>query len=62
MAKIYRYHLVDREGVYWEKNIPERKQAETFREFLEQTHTIQLEIEEEHCPQATGLGRDPDLH
>jgi len=62
MTKIYRFHLVDSKGVYWEKNIPEREQAETFKGFLEEQNNIQLEIEEEHCPQAKGLGRDPDLH
>ena len=62
MTKIYRFHLVDSKGVYWEKNIPEREQAETFKEFLEEHNQIKLNIEAEHCPQATGLGRDPDLH
>ena len=55
MTKIYRFHLVDSKGVYWEKNIPEREQAEAFKLFLEEQNNIKLEIEQEHCPQAICL-------
>lgn len=64
MTKIYRYHLRDSDGKYWEKNIPEEHQAESIRQFMYDCQGIALEIEKEHCPQLHGhiLGRDPDLH
>lgn len=64
MAKIYKYHLVDKQGKYWEKNIPEYSQAETIRAFLQERDHVELQIEEEHVPQLHGhvMGRDPDLH
>lgn len=64
MTKIYRYHLIDSEGVYREKNIPERDQAETIARFLQEQEQVILTIEEEHVPQLKNgkLGRDPDLH
>lgn len=46
-----------------ESNIPTREAAETVVKFLEETdNQHNLTIIEEHVPQATGLGRDPDLH
>ena len=64
MAKIYRYHVCKSNGERIESNIPERHQAQTLIDFLEQTQGMKdLYIEQEHCPQLTGImGRDPDLH
>jgi len=61
--KYYRYHIVDGAGVPIESNIPTREAAETVVKFLEETDNLHnLSVVEEHVPQATGLGRDPDLH
>ena len=61
MTKIYRYHIVLDDTVI-EKNIPDRSQAEAYRQFLAQRDSLDYTIEREHVPQARGLGRDPDLH
>jgi hypothetical protein len=61
--KIYRYHIVDEQGNRVESNIPELTQAYAYLEFLKETQgIITYTIEQEHIPQARGMGRDPDLH
>lgn len=59
----YRYHIVDRNGVRVEENIPARDQAETYIEFLKDQHPHETySIEQERIYTVTGMGRDPDLH
>jgi hypothetical protein len=64
MTKIYRYHLIDDQGNYLEKDIPEESQAQTIANFIWESQGVQVSIEKEHVPQLHGhrLGRDPDLH
>ena len=64
MTKRYTCHIVDSEGNYIESNIPgDESQAETVLKFIqERDNRTDLEIIKIHCPQAKGLGRDPDLH
>jgi len=63
MTKIFRYHIETPDGERIESNIPDEDQARTYVSFLEgQLQRKDLVIVSEHCPQAKGLGRDPDLH
>ena len=59
----YRYHIVDRNGVRVEENIPTEDQATTYLEFLkdQQPHE-EYTIEQERIYTVKGMGRDPDLH
>jgi len=64
-TKIYTYHVIDKNGNYIERNLPDRNHAEVVIRFLEETeHRNDLAIIAEHKPQLKGhiLGRDPDLH
>ena len=59
----YRYHIVDTQGNRVESNIPDRDQAETFRQFLVDKNPYErYEIEQERVYTVRGMGRDPDLH
>ena len=64
MTKYYRYHILLNDE-YVERNLPTQESAETYLDFLVATQGYapnSLHIEQEHVPQAHGLGRDPDLH
>ena len=64
-VKIYVYHIIDKQGNYIERNLPELHHAETVVKFLEETESrYDLAIVSEHKPQLDNhiLGRDPDLH
>ena len=59
----YRYHIVDRQGMRVEENIPTEDQAYTYLEFLQSQHPHEeYRVEPERIYHVRGLGRDPDLH
>lgn len=59
----YRYHIVDAQGTRVESNIPDRDQAETYRQFLVDKYPYETySIEQERIYTVRGMGRDPDLH
>ena len=59
----FKYHIVDSMGNRIESDIPELEQAETFVQFLQETHPHETyTIEQERIYTVKGLGRDPDLH
>ena len=61
--KIYKFFVVNSKGQVIEGGLPSEEHARTVIDFLsEQEGMTDLTIEVEHCPQAKGLGRDPDLH
>lgn len=63
MPEHYRYHIVDRQGVRVESNIPDEYQAQVALDFLkDQNPHEEYSIEREQYYTVTGLGRDPDLH
>ena len=64
MPQHYRYHVVDRQGIRVESNIPDEYQAETVLQFLKDRNpTEEYTIErEQFYIVKDGFGRDPDLH
>ena len=63
MPEHFKYHIVDRQGVRVETNIPDEYQAETVLQFYKDQHPHEeYAIEKEQYYKVTGLGRDPDLH
>ena len=64
MPQHYRYHVVDRQGIRVESNIPDEFQAETVLQFLKDRNpTEEYSIEKEQFYIVKdGFGRDPDLH
>ena len=64
MPQHYRYHVVDRQGIRVESNIPDEYQAETVLQFLKDRNpTEEYTIEKEQFYIVKdGFGRDPDLH
>ena len=64
MPQHYRYHVVDRQGIRVESNIPDEYQAETVLQFLKDHNpTEEYTIEKEQFYIVKdGFGRDPDLH
>ena len=64
MPEHYRYHVVDRQGIRVESNIPDEYQAETVLQFLKDRNpTEEYTIEKEQFYIVKdGFGRDPDLH
>ena len=64
MPQHYRYHVVDRQGIRVESNIPDEYQAETVLQFLKDRNpTEEYSIEKEQFYIVKdGFGRDPDLH
>ena len=64
MPQHYRYHVVDRQGIRVESNIPDEFQAETVLQFLKDRNpTEEYTIErEQFYIVKDGFGRDPDLH
>jgi len=62
---MFKYDIVNRAGETVESNIPARDQAETYVEFLRQTHpheeytVVEIRI---YDKEARRYGRDPDLH
>ena len=64
MPEHYRYHIVDRQGIRVESNIPDEYQAETVLQYLKDRNpTEEYSIEKEQFYIVKdGFGRDPDLH
>ena len=64
MPEHYRYHIVDRQGIRVESNIPDEYQAETVLQYLKDRNpTEEYAIEKEQFYIVKdGFGRDPDLH
>ena len=64
MPQHFKYHIVDRQGIRVESNIPDEFQAETVLQFLKDRNpTEEYTIEKEQFYIVKdGFGRDPDLH
>ena len=64
MPQHFKYHIVDRQGIRVESNIPDEYQAETVLQFLKDRNpTEEYSIEKEQFYIVKdGFGRDPDLH
>ena len=64
MPQHFKYHIVDRQGIRVESNIPDEFQAETVLQFLKDRNpTEEYTIErEQFYIVKDGFGRDPDLH
>tara|TARA_B100000212_G_scaffold120262_1_gene90009 strand:- start:351 stop:548 length:198 start_codon:yes stop_codon:yes gene_type:complete len=64
MPQHFKYHIVDRQGIRVESNIPDEYQAETVLQFLKDRNpTEEYTIEKEQFYIVKdGFGRDPDLH
>ena len=64
MPQHCKYHIVDRQGIRVESNIPDEYQAETVLQFLKDRNpTEEYTIEKEQFYIVKdGFGRDPDLH
>ncbi len=64
MPEHYRYHVVDRQGIRVESNIPDEYQAEAVAQHLKDRNpTEEYTVErEQFYVVKDGFGRDPDLH
>ena len=64
MPEHFKYHIVDRQGVRVEENLPDLHHAEAVLAHLKDLKpTEQFDIErEQYYIVPDGFGRDPDLH
>jgi len=63
MPEHFKYHIVDRQGVRVEENLPDEYHAEAVLAHLKDLHPHEdYSIEREQYYKVKGLGRDPDLH